>query len=347
MLSEQGTGDREQRTGNREQTTENGEQRAAAGGDDGWGAMSGSYRIGEFAKLAGVTVRALHHYDRIGLLKPQRGSSGFRVYDLKDMERLEQIAALKFLGIPLAEIKLLLKRGPLTLADSLHMQREALAEKRRLIDRAVVAIEAAEKVIQAGQKQAGQTQAGKTQAGQIREGRARAGQARAEPITDAAILRRIIEVIDMQPQENFMRKYYSDQAWLEKERIMRETPAEEYKKRGLALRQVFAEIEADVDRDPASEDAQALTKRWLREAEAAHGGNEAVRAGNIEAWNDFKNWPPDQQDNVLAAFGLDLQDRATSLRRYESVTKFLGRTIGYKIRSNMPSVRSLYGLDQA
>jgi DNA-binding transcriptional MerR regulator len=304
--------------------------------------MSGSYRVGEFAKLAGVTVRALHHYDRIGLLKPQRGSSGFRVYDLKDLERLEQIAALKFLGIPLKEIKVLLKRGPLTLADSLHMQREALAEKRRLIDRAVVAIEAAEMVIQAGQTQAERVRAGQTEAGQTRAGQAQAGE-----ISDAAILRRIIEVIDMQPQENFMRKYYSDQAWLEKERIIRETPAEEYKKRGLTLRQVFAEIEADVDRDPASEDAQALTKRWLREAEAAHGGNEAVRAGNIEAWNDFKNWPPDQQDKVLAAFGLDLQDRATSMRRYESVMKFLGRTIGYKIRSNMPSVRSLYGLDQA
>ncbi|MGB0052599.1 MAG: MerR family transcriptional regulator, partial [Terracidiphilus sp.] len=89
--------------------------------------MSSTYRIGEFAKLAGVTVRALHHYDRIGLLKPQRGTSGFRLYSMADLERLEQIAALKFLGIPLQEIKLLLKHGPLTLADSLHMQRSALA----------------------------------------------------------------------------------------------------------------------------------------------------------------------------------------------------------------------------
>lgn len=279
--------------------------------------MTSSYRIGEFAKLAGVTVRALHHYDRIGLLKPQRGSSGFRVYDLKDLERLEQIAALKFLGIPLKEIKLLLKRGPLTLVDSLHMQREALAEKRKLIDRAVVAIEAAEKVIQAGQT------------------------------TDASILRKIIEVIDMQPQENFMRKYYTDQAWLDKERIARETPAEERKKHVQAMRQVFAEIEADLDLDPASEQAQALTRRWLQQTETAHGGNEAVRAGNIEAWNDYQNWPPDQQDVVLAGFDLDLEDRTASLRRWEAVTKFLGRAIGYKIRSNMPSVRSLYGLDPA
>jgi len=289
--------------------------------------MSNSYRVGEFAKLAGVTVRALHHYDRIGLLEPQRGSSGFRVYRLQDLERLEQIAALKFLGIPLAEIKLLLKRGPLTLADSLQMQREALGEKRKLIDRALVAIEAAEKAIQAGQTQAGQTQG--------------------RQMADASILRKIIEVIDMQPQENFMRKYYSDQAWLDKERIARETPAEERKKHVQAMRQVFAEIEADLDRDPASEDAQALTKRWLREAEAAHGGNEAVRAGNIEAWNDFKNWPPDQQDKVLVGFDLDLQDRTASLGRFENVTKFLGRAIGYKIRTNMPSVRSLYGLDRA
>ena len=151
--------------------------------------MSGTYRIGEFAELAGVTVRALHHYDRIGLLKPQRGNSGNRLYRLQDLERLEQIAALKFLGIPLQEIKFLLKHGPLTLVDSLHVQREALTEKRTLINRAILAIEAAEKVIRAGK------------------------------ITDASILRKIIEVIDMQPQENSMQKYYSEQAWIERAQL--------------------------------------------------------------------------------------------------------------------------------
>ena len=274
--------------------------------------MIGSYRIGEFAKLAGVTVRALHHYDRIGLLKPQRGSSGFRLYRLEDLERLEQIAALKFLGIPLREIKLLLKRGPLTLVDSLRVQREALAEKRRLIDRAVVAIEAAEKVVQSGQT------------------------------TDASVLRRIIEAIDMQPQENFMRKYYTDQAWLDKERIVHETPLEVWRKNMKAWRQLFAEIEAAIDLDPASESAQALTKRWLQLAETAHGGNEAVRAGNIEAWKDRPNWPREQQDKLLASFGLDLHDRAASMKRFESVARFIRRTIGHKVQSNL---RALYGLE--
>jgi len=277
--------------------------------------MSNVYRIGEFAQLAGVTVRALHHYDRMGLLKPQRGSSGFRLYRLEDLERLEQIAALKFLGIPLRQIKLLLKHGPLSLVDSLHMQREALAEKRRLIDRAITAIEAAEKAIRSGQT------------------------------TDASILRKIIEVIDMQPQENFMRKYYTDQAWIDKERIARERPAEESKMNTQALRKLFVEIEADIDLDPASERAQDLTKQWLQLAEFAHGGNEAVRAGNIQAWNEYRNWPPDEQDRLLAAFDLDLNDRAASMLRFESVTKFLGRAVGHKIRSRIPDIRTLYGLD--
>src|ERR1017187_3008556 len=219
--------------------------------------MSGTYRIGEFAELAGVTVRALHHYDRIGLLKPQRSISGSRLYRLQDLERLEQIAALKFLGIPLQEIKFLLKHGPLTLIDSLHVQLQALAEKRSLIDRAITAIEAAEKVIRSGQT------------------------------TDASILRKIIEVIDMQPQENFMRKYYTEQAWIERAQLgehWEHAPAETRERWRQASQQLFTEIEAAVDLDPASEAAQALTKRWLQLAETAHGGNEAVRAGTIEAW---------------------------------------------------------------
>ena len=77
----------------------------------------------------------------------------------------------------------------------------------------------------------------------------------------------------MQPQENFMRKYYTDQAWLDKERIVHQTPPEARQKNMQAWQQLFAEIEAAIDLDPASASAQALTKRWLRLAETANGGN--------------------------------------------------------------------------
>jgi DNA-binding transcriptional MerR regulator len=278
--------------------------------------MSGTYRIGEFAELAGVTVRALHHYDRIGLLKPQRSNSGTRLYRLEDMERLVQIAALKFLGIPLREIKLLLKHGPLTLTDSLHMQREALTEKRSLIDRAIVAIEAAEKAIQSGQT------------------------------TDASILRKIIEVIDMQPQENSMRKYYTEQAWVERAQLREQwehAPADAREKWYQTSKQLFTDVEAALDLDPASETAQALTKRWLQLSDRGSGGNDGVRAGGIEAWKDRHNWPQDEQDKILAGFGLDPNDKSASMQRLDTVSKFIGRAIGHKVQTNL---RSLYGLDQ-
>jgi len=281
--------------------------------------MSGTYRIGEFAELAGVTVRALHHYDRIGLLKPQRSNSGTRLYSLQDLERLEQIAALKFLGIPLREIKLLLKHGPLTLADSLHMQRDALTEKRKLIDCALVAIEAAEKAIRSGQT------------------------------TDASILRKIIEVIDMQPQENSMRKYYTEQAWLDRTQLRENwehAPAETREKFTQDWTQLFTEIEAAIDLDPASEAAQTLTKRWLQFVDRGSGGNDGVRAGSIEAYKDRLNWPPEQQDALLASFGLDPKDRVGSMQRLDRVNKFIGRAVGYKFQTNQPNIWSLYGLEQ-
>ena len=272
--------------------------------------MSGTYRIGEFAELAGVTVRALHHYDRIGLLKPQRSASGARLYGLQDLERLEQIAALKFLGIPLREIKLLLKHGPLTLTDSLSMQREALTEKRIRIDLALVAIEAAEETIRSGKT------------------------------TDASILRKIIEVIDMQPEEDTARKYYTEQAWVERAQLMEHGLAETRQKLLQEWKQLFAEIEAAVDLDPASEAAQALTKRWLLVVDRWYGGKDEYKAGGIEAFKDRLNWPPAYQEWLLASFGLDPKDRTASMQRLDTTVKFIGRAIDHKVKSNLPNIWS-------
>jgi hypothetical protein len=85
------------------------------------------YRAQQFAKLAGVTVRALHHYDRLGVLKPSgRSDAGYRLYRDRDFARLEQIVVLKFLGLPLRQIGRLLKRES-PLADALQRQQVVLA----------------------------------------------------------------------------------------------------------------------------------------------------------------------------------------------------------------------------
>ena len=108
------------------------------------------FRAKQFANLAGVTVRALHHYDRLGLLKPRRTESGYRLYREADLERLEQIVALKFLGLPLKEIRDLLESSAPELPAALRMQRSALEEKRKLLDRAIGAIREAEAIVASG-----------------------------------------------------------------------------------------------------------------------------------------------------------------------------------------------------
>src|SRR3954452_22043244 len=126
--------------------------------------------------MAGVTVRTLHHYDRLGLLRAGRSGAGYRVYREGDLERLEQIVALKFLGLPLKQIRELLERNGRDLPSVLRVQRAALEEKRRMLDRAIQAIRAAEQ----------------------------------QPTP--ALLKNIIEAIEMQDNKNWTEKYYSPEA---------------------------------------------------------------------------------------------------------------------------------------
>jgi MerR family transcriptional regulator, thiopeptide resistance regulator len=135
-------------------------------------------RTQEFAQLAGVTPRALRHYDRLGLLKPKRTSAGYRAYSAGDVERLEQIVALKFLGIPLKKIGLLITRTPRELARALDAQRRLLEDKRRLFDQAIKALEEAGAALRNGHT------------------------------PDAELYRRIIEVIEMQGNGDAWNKKY-------------------------------------------------------------------------------------------------------------------------------------------
>ncbi|HVZ45564.1 MAG TPA: MerR family transcriptional regulator [Ramlibacter sp.] len=71
-------------------------------------------KVGELARSTGLTVRTLHHYDEIGLLKPSgRSDSGYRLYGPDDIARLHGIQALRQMGLALADIAALFEgRGP-------------------------------------------------------------------------------------------------------------------------------------------------------------------------------------------------------------------------------------------
>ncbi len=86
-----------------------------------------SFRVGEVARLAHVSVRTLHHYDQVGLLTPSaRSESGYRLYTPDDLERLQNVLFYKELGFSLEEIRELM-------ADPAFDRREALLEQRSLL----------------------------------------------------------------------------------------------------------------------------------------------------------------------------------------------------------------------
>jgi len=94
------------------------------------------WKIGELAKKTGLTVRMLHHYDRIGLLSPSRYTeSGHRLYSPADLAKLQQIVSLKQLGFRLKEIKAMMDNPDYDPADMLRLQLARLdGQLRTLFD---------------------------------------------------------------------------------------------------------------------------------------------------------------------------------------------------------------------
>jgi len=88
-------------------------------------AGDGHWRVGELAEATGLTVRALHHYDEIGLLAPtERTGAGHRLYGEAEVRRLYRILALRRLGLRLDEIAALLDEGGLSLAETVRRHLE-------------------------------------------------------------------------------------------------------------------------------------------------------------------------------------------------------------------------------
>jgi DNA-binding transcriptional MerR regulator len=222
-----------------------------------------AYRVKAFAEVAGITIRALHHYDRLGLLKPQRTQAGYRIYSLRDLERLEQIVALKFLGIPLKQIKTLLDRSALDLPGALRLQRRVLEDKRMLLDGAIGAIRDAEKAMRPGKP------------------------------ADTALLRKIIEVIEMQDNMNWSKQYYSEKAQSKIEERKALWSPELQEQVTLEWTALFRDVEAAIAQgeNPAGNTAQALAARWRKMVEGFTGGDPEITSGLSKLHAHRTEWP--------------------------------------------------------
>lgn len=100
------------------------------------------YSVKALAKLAGVSVRTLHHYDEIGLLSPaERSDKGYRHYQKAELFRLQQIMFYKTLGYELAEVKQILDKESFDLITSLRFQQEELRKKSKDLNQLITTID--------------------------------------------------------------------------------------------------------------------------------------------------------------------------------------------------------------
>jgi DNA-binding transcriptional MerR regulator len=231
-----------------------------------------------FADLTGVTVKALLHYDRLGLLRPRRTSAGHRLYSASDVERLRHILSLKRVGVALAQMRGLLDAGPAGVIARLQESRAVLAlerERLRRADRAIALVEESLRHAPAG----------------------------------SSGLSRLADVIDLPRDAAQMRRYFSDDVWESAWRFYEDWPDEHW----IGL---YREVAAAIPDGPASARAEELLCRWnalgrslWQELASDPGLSRKLHEGFTRAWRDRKHWPDtlkrrfeDYRMNEVSAF---------------------------------------------
>ena len=98
--------------------------------------------VKEISDLTGISVRTLHYYDEIGLLKPtEKSDAGYRLYDDRALEILQQILFFREFDIPLKEIKAVLENPALERNQILQMQRKMLVAKKERMEHLIASID--------------------------------------------------------------------------------------------------------------------------------------------------------------------------------------------------------------
>lgn len=101
------------------------------------------YTVSEIAKLTGVSVRTLHYYDEIGLLKPGEVilDTGYRYYTQSEIEQLQQILFFRELDFPLKEIKTIMTASNYNKQQALKNQKELLVLKKNRLENLIMLLD--------------------------------------------------------------------------------------------------------------------------------------------------------------------------------------------------------------
>ncbi|RCV50296.1 MerR family transcriptional regulator [Marinitenerispora sediminis] len=205
------------------------------------------WKVGELARRTGLTVRTLHHYEQVGLLRPAaRTAAGHRLYGAADVRRLYQVVALRELGLPLDVIGILLA-GEADIA-------ERLAEHLALVEQRLVRLRSLRSRLAALVATAEST--GST--------------------APADLLGLIEEVVRMQDVIN---NYFSEEQLALLEERRRALGEDAIAAAEAEWPELIAKVQAEMDAgtDPADPRVRALAGRWMGLLEAFHGGDDGLR----------------------------------------------------------------------
>lgn len=206
-----------------------------------------AWKIGELAASTGLTVRALHHFDHLGLvLASHRTAAGHRLYSETDVERLYQVVALRQLGLPLDVIAGVLE-GALPIE-------QVLASHRDFLDRQLVSI--------------------RTLRAQLVTALAIRAGAAGQDATDFLDLIRKVTTVDDTIKQFFTEEQLAGLA--ERRAQLGEDAINDVQ---VQWSQLIPRVQAAVDAgmDPASAQAQKLAAQWMGLLQAFHGGDHGLR----------------------------------------------------------------------
>lgn len=222
-------------------------------------------KVGELARRTGLTVRTLHFYDEIGLLKPSaRTDAGHRVYAPSDVARLQRITSLRQVGLTLEAIGDLLdgREGAPERVIRRHIAhvRQQLSEAEALLARL--------------------------------EHLARVLEARAEPSVDD-----LLHVIE---ETVMLEKYYTKEQLEELARRREELGEEGMRRAQQDWADLIAAVKAEKAAGTPADDPRVLelARRWKALIEAFTGGDPGIRQGLQSYWDD-------QRDAMAERTGID------------------------------------------
>jgi DNA-binding transcriptional MerR regulator len=225
-------------------------------------------QVGELAKRTGLTVRTLHHYDEIGLLKPSLHSeAGYRLYTAADVARLQQVLSLRQLGFTLEEVRDCLDRPGFAPLEVIRLHVARLGEQIELQRKLCERLEAlAEQFRTAGEVSAD------------------------EFLYTIEVMTMIENYYTPEQMETFRKRYEEAKA-----------AGQDIAQQGTAdWQQLMAEYAAEMHKgtDPADPKLQALEKRRQTLVNACSGGDPAIEQNLKRLWTE-------QGDKLCAQFGMD------------------------------------------